>query len=112
MIGLYLAYNSTADIPIAITHSKYFNKTFTTNKGKINFSSNCDDVCPLKFFNQTLFLIYNKTLDKPARAINNRCDFIHKYDILVPKKVHSEMIFAMHRIILIIRQKDLSHLVH
>lgn len=68
MIGLYLAYNSTADIPIAITHSKYFNKTFTTNKGKINFRSNCDDVCPLKFFNQTLFLIYNKTLDKPARA--------------------------------------------
>lgn len=44
--------------------------------------------------------------------INNRCDFIHKYDILVPKKVHSEMIFAMHRILLIIRQKDLSHLVH
>lgn len=30
----------------------------------------------------------------------------------MPKKVHSEIIFAMHRIILIIRQKDLSHLVH
>lgn len=68
MIVLYLAYNSTADIPIAVTHSKDFNKTLTTNKGKRNFSSNCDDVCPLKFFNHTLFLISNKTLDKPARA--------------------------------------------
>lgn len=68
MIGLYLAYNSTADIPIAVTQSKYFNKTFTTNKGKRNFCSNCDDVCPLKFFNQTMFVISNKTLDKRARA--------------------------------------------
>lgn len=51
MIGLYFVYNSIVDILIVIIYFKYFNKIFIINKGKINFSLNCDDVCFLKFFN-------------------------------------------------------------
>lgn len=68
MIGLYFVYNSIVDILIVIIYFKYFNKIFIINKGKINFSLNCDDVCFLKFFNRILFLIFNKIFDKLVRV--------------------------------------------
>lgn len=104
MLGLYLSYSLTADIPISVTHSKYFNKAlFSTKKGK-KVNSNHDHECSIKIMNQTaLYQISVKEPDNLTRSYTMIIVTIHTCNYMTSCwliKIHTEiMIFAMHRII-------------
>lgn len=90
MLGLYLSYSLTADIPISVTHSKYFNKAlFSTKKGK-KVNSNHDHECSIKIMNQTALICIKypiKNLTIWTWALQwSLWLYIHVYDILLAIK--------------------------
>lgn len=88
MLGLYLSYSLTADIPISVTHSKYFNKAlFSTKKGKKLTQIMTMNV-PSKLWTKLHCIKYpiqNLTI-WPGAIQWSLWLYIHVYDILLANK--------------------------